>query len=159
MPTVCPEGSVLVHAGRVVLELRDVVAEGPRRVGAVGGHARPGAVAMPTTGFVMCWGAEPKYPASPKAVTAPLESVSQYPPGSADAIATTGRARAWPPSDPSIAGVAEGEDPAVGRHHQVAAGVGEVAPTIGAWRVSLPSDPANPASPKAKTPPSEAKSQ
>jgi len=55
---------------------------------------------MPTTGAVMCWGAEPKYPASPKAVTAPLLSVNQYPPGSEAAIPTKGWVRAWPPSDP-----------------------------------------------------------
>ncbi len=61
----------------------------------------PGPSAMPTTGRVRCWGADPKYPASPKAVTAPLESVNQYPPMSAAAMDTTGCMRAWPPSDPS----------------------------------------------------------
>ena len=51
----------------------------------------PGPSAIDTMGSARCWGAEPKYPASPKAVTAPLVSVIQYPPASAAVMATTGR--------------------------------------------------------------------
>ena len=56
-------------------------------------------------------------------------------------------------------GVTVGEDPAVGRHQPVAPPSGVAAmPTIGLSSGCPPIDPKNGASPKAKTPPSDATS-
>ncbi len=57
---------------------------------------------MPTTGWFSTWGAEPQYVALPKALTAPLELVNQYPlPRESEAMATMGRLWGTPPSEPS----------------------------------------------------------
>ena len=99
---------------------------------------------------------------SPKLKMPPSEAASQYPPPSgAVVMATIGALERQTPDRSGEGGVSVGEDPSVRRDQPVALRRrwSEAMPTIGLISGRDPAEPKKVASPKAKTPPSEATSQ